>query len=179
MIGAVVFKNREQPQISTRFDRCHRGIQLCRWYNNAGGAVTIAPLLDSLMNIRHTRQKDAIRKAFTEADRPLSLEEALAAAQQHHRGLGIATVYRNLKSLVEDRWLTTVEIPGEPPRYEIAGKQHHHHFHCNDCGKLYELEGCVDQINTRLPRGFHATGHEFFLYGICASCTPKRSRARA
>jgi Fur family transcriptional regulator, ferric uptake regulator len=130
------------------------------------------------MSIRHTRQKDAIRKAFSEADRPLSLEEALAAAQQHHRGLGIATVYRNIKALVEDRWLTAVEIPGDSPRYEISGKKHHHHFQCNDCGKLYELEGCDEQIKPRLPRGFRATGHEFFLYGICASCTPKRSRAR-
>jgi Fur family ferric uptake transcriptional regulator len=131
------------------------------------------------MNIRHTRQKDAIRKAFSEADRPLSLEEALAAAQKNHPGLGVATVYRNIKALVEDRWLTPVEIPGEPSRYEISGKQHHHHFHCNDCGKLYELEGCEPQIKPRLPRGFRATGHEFFLYGICASCTPKKNRAQS
>jgi Fur family ferric uptake transcriptional regulator len=130
------------------------------------------------MNIRHTRQKDAIRRAFSDADRPLSLEEALTAAQQHHRGLGIATVYRNIKALLEDRWLTTVEIPGDSSRYEVAGKQHHHHFHCIDCGKLYELDGCVAR-KPRLPRGFRATGHEFFLYGICASCTPKKNHARA
>jgi Fur family transcriptional regulator, ferric uptake regulator len=131
------------------------------------------------MKVRQTRQKGAIRRAFIEAERPLSLEEALATAQEHHSGLGIATVYRNIKALVEDQWLTVVEIPGDSPRYEISGKKHHHHFHCNDCGKLYELEGCVEQIKPRLPRGFHATGHEFFLYGVCASCTPKRSRARA
>ena len=131
------------------------------------------------MNTRHTRQRDAIRTAFREADRPLSSEEALAAAHQHHKGLGIATVYRNIKALVEDGWLTPVEIPGDSPRYEISGKKHHHHFQCNDCGRLYELEGCVDQIKPRLPRGFRATSHEFFLYGVCASCVPKTSRARA
>jgi Fur family ferric uptake transcriptional regulator len=131
------------------------------------------------MSIRHTRQKEAIRKAFIEADRPLSLEEALASAQENHSGLGIATVYRNIKSLVEEGWLTPVEIPGDSPRYEIAGKKHHHHFHCNDCGKLYELEDCVEYIKPKLPRGFRATGHEFFLYGICATCIPKSYRARS
>jgi Fur family transcriptional regulator, ferric uptake regulator len=156
-------------------------------YHGQGAVLQLAAIMlagamvgrsRSLMNIRHTRQKRAIRKAFSEADRPLSLEEALATAQQHHKGLGIATVYRNIKALIEDRWLTRVEIPGEPPRYETSGKQHHHHFHCNNCGRLYELERCVEQIKTPLPRGFHATGHEFFLYGICASCTPRRNRAR-
>lgn len=131
------------------------------------------------MSVRYTRQKDAVRRAFSEADRPLSLEEALAIARRHHKGLGIATVYRNIKALVEDRWLTTVEIPGDSPRYEVSGKKHHHHFHCNDCGKLYDLEGCAKQIEPRLPRGFRATGHEFFLYGICSSCAPNRNRARA
>lgn len=150
-------------------------------YSFAVGTITrwVAVFTSSfLMNIRHTRQKDAIRRAFSDADRPLSLEEAFAAAQQHHWSLGIATVYRNIKALVEDHWLTPVEIPGESTRYEVSGKQHHHHFHCNDCGKLYELEGCVGEIKPRLPRGFHATGHEFFLYGICASCTPKGHRPR-
>jgi Fur family transcriptional regulator, ferric uptake regulator len=136
-------------------------------------------LLNSPMDIRQTKQKDAIRKAFTDADRPLSLEEAFEGAKQYHGSLGIATVYRNIKALVEDEWLQVVEIPGDSPRYEVAGKKHHHHFHCDDCGKLYELEGCMAQIKPQLPRGFRATGHEFFLYGICASCTPKKSRARA
>jgi Fur family ferric uptake transcriptional regulator len=130
------------------------------------------------MSIRQTRQKDAIRKAFSQADRPLSLEEAFEGAKRHHSGLGIATVYRNIKALVEDDWLQVVEVPGDSTRYEVAGKKHHHHFHCNDCGKLYELEWCMAQIKPPLPRGFRVTGHEFFLYGICASCTPKKSQAR-
>ena len=129
-----------------------------------------------MTTIRQTRQREAIRKAFTEADRPLSQEEALAIAKHHHRGLGIATVYRNIKSLVEDGWLIAIDLPGEAPRFEVAGKKHHHHFRCNDCGKLYELEGCVAQLKARLPRGFRATGHEFFLYGTCVSCAPGKSR---
>ena len=127
---------------------------------------------------RNTKQKAAIRDAFVEADRPLSPDEALEAAQRHHPPLGIATVYRNIQSLVEEGWLQPVEVPGDSTRYEISGKKHHHHFHCNSCGKLFELEGCVAQVKPKLPRGFRATGHEFFLYGVCATCVPSRSRAR-
>jgi Fur family transcriptional regulator, ferric uptake regulator len=128
------------------------------------------------MDKRNTKQKAAIREAFTKADRPLSPEEALQGAQRFHPTLGIATVYRNIQNLVEDGWLTPVELPGDSTRYEIAGKKHHHHFHCNSCGKLYELEGCVATAKQKLPRGFRATSHEFFLYGTCAACGPNRSQ---
>ena len=119
---------------------------------------------------RKTRQKDAIRAAFIHADRPLSPDETLTYAQEQVEGISIATVYRNIGSLVEDKWLIPVEIPGESTRYEVAGKEHHHHFHCNECGKVFEMQGCGMQVKPKLPRGFRVTGHEFFLYGVCADC---------
>lgn len=119
---------------------------------------------------RNTKQKEAIRAAFLEADRPLSPDETLAIAQAEVSGLSIATVYRNIVSLVEEKWLTTVELPGEAKRYEVAGKEHHHHFRCNDCGKVFELQGCTVNIKPQLPRGFRASGHDFFIYGTCAEC---------
>jgi Fur family ferric uptake transcriptional regulator len=121
------------------------------------------------MQIRNTRQKTAIRDAFTEADRPLSPEEVLEGAQRHYPALGTATVYRNIQFLLNEGWLQPVEIPGDSTRYEVAGKEHHHHFQCNQCKKLYELDGCMP-FKPKLPRGFRATGHEFFLYGLCSQC---------
>ncbi len=119
---------------------------------------------------RNTKQKEAIREAIIAADRPLSPEEILEGAQQRVKSVSIATVYRNVGALVRDKWLLTVELPGMPPRYEVAGKAHHHHFHCNDCGKVFELEGCAIDFKTRLPKGFLATEHDFFLSGQCAAC---------
>ena len=122
------------------------------------------------LQTRNTRQKAAIREAFRKADRPLSPEETLSYAQQDVDGISLATVYRNIGLLVKEKWLLPVDIPGDATRYEVAGKEHHHHFHCNACGKVFELEGCDIEVKPRLPRGFRATGHEFFLYGMCAEC---------
>jgi Fur family transcriptional regulator, ferric uptake regulator len=127
-----------------------------------------------LKTTRNTRQKDAIRAAFVETGRPLSPEEALSYAQRSVPEMSIATVYRNLKSMLEERWLTSVQLPGEPPRYEQSGKAHHHHFRCDDCRKVYELEGCT-QLKTKLPRGFRALNHEVLLFGLCAACLPKHA----
>ena len=51
---------------------------------------------------RNTRQRTAIRDAIALANRPLLAQEVLDAAQNQVPGLGIATVYRNIKSLVEE-----------------------------------------------------------------------------
>jgi Fur family ferric uptake transcriptional regulator len=132
---------------------------------------------------RNTRQKQAIRDAFIEADRPLSPEEVLAAAQHDYETLGIATVYRNIKSLLAEDWLDPVSLPGQATRYEVAGKAHHHHFHCRKCGRMYELGNCNGTVLPRPPRGFRVAGHELLLYGDCARCAAtkqavKRTRAR-
>ena len=131
---------------------------------------------------RNTRQKQTIRDAFIEADRPLSPEEALAAAQHHYGTLGIATVYRNIKSLLAEGWLEPVSLPGQATRYEVAGKAHHHHFHCRKCGRMYELGGCAGTVLPRPPRGFRVAGHELLLYGNCARCaeipTSAKTRVR-
>ncbi len=124
---------------------------------------------------RNTKQKDAIRAAFVETDRPLSPEEVLSSAQREVADVSIGTVYRNLKTMVDEGWLVPVQLPGEASRYEISGKTHHHHFLCSDCRKLYELQGCMPEMKSKLPRGFRVLSHELILYGVCAACLPRHT----
>jgi Fur family ferric uptake transcriptional regulator len=119
---------------------------------------------------RNTKQRDAVRSAFEETDRPLSPEEVLEIAIRSVPGLGIATVYRNIKGLLEDGWLTTVALIGDVPRYEKSGKHHHHHFHCVTCNKVFELSGCPDGINRLVPKGFKVNSHHLVLDGTCKEC---------
>jgi Fur family ferric uptake transcriptional regulator len=84
--------------------------------------------------------------------------------------MGIATVYRTLKALVGNGELVPVGLPGEPPRYELVGKAHHHHFRCGACDRVFELTGCVTDLRRLAPRGFRVEGHEVLLYGLCGTC---------
>jgi len=122
------------------------------------------------MTTRSTRQKRAIRAVFEKLDRPLGPQEVLDGVSGDVDGIGIATVYRNIKSLVDEGFLTTVELPGEPARYERAGKGHHHHFRCQDCGGVFEVEGCLGNVKSLAPPGFRVTSHEVILFGSCAGC---------
>jgi Fur family ferric uptake transcriptional regulator len=119
---------------------------------------------------RDTRQRRAIRFVLETSGRPLSAGEILAGARRLARTLGVATVYRNVRTLVDQGWLAAVELPGEPLRYEPAGKSHHHHFRCRRCAKVFELPGCATRPRPRTPRGFVVESHELVLYGRCATC---------
>jgi Fur family ferric uptake transcriptional regulator len=120
---------------------------------------------------RNTRQREAIRSALAEAGRPLSPLEVHAAAQASVSRLGMATVYRALARLVAEGELVQVDLPGAPPRYEVAGLSHHHHFHCRRCGRVFDLPGCPGNFDKLTPRGFKLEAHEVVLYGRCAACS--------
>ena len=107
---------------------------------------------------------------FEDAGRPLGPAEVLEAGREHVEGLGIATVYRTIASLVEAEWLIPVELPGEPPRYEVAGQAHHHHFRCRGCDRVFEIHGCPGSLEHLAPKGFRLERHEVVLYGLCGTC---------
>lgn len=111
---------------------------------------------------RKTQQRAAIRKTLEEATRPLSAPEVLELAQEHVPGLGIATVYRNLKFLVEEGWLKTVEMPGDPNRYELASLKTRHYFRCTKTGRVHRLDIDLEKdIKRLIPKG--ATLHNYML----------------
>jgi Fur family ferric uptake transcriptional regulator len=119
---------------------------------------------------RNTRQRRTIREAVERAGRPLSTDEILASAQATIPSLGRATVYRSIRTLLDEGWLTAVDVPGRSALYERAGKGHHHHFQCSHCKRVYELDGCASEIRGELPDGFVSTGHDVTIYGTCAAC---------
>ena len=127
---------------------------------------------------RHTRQRAAIREAIVAAARPLLPQEVLQAAQQQVPGLGIATVYRNLKGLVEEGELRAVHLPGENPRFEATGHAHHHHFQCRQCQRVFDVHACPGDLSRLAPQGFTVEDHDLTLYGRCRECSAVRGGRR-
>jgi Fur family transcriptional regulator, ferric uptake regulator len=122
---------------------------------------------------RNTSQRDAIRQVIVRADRPLSTDEIFEMARSKVPGLGIATVYRTLKSLKEEGAVREVDLPGQPSRWEMSKKDHHHHFLCRSCDKLFEIEGCPGDLGNLLPPGYALEAHNILLEGKCRDCSKR------
>ena len=121
---------------------------------------------------RSTRQNTAIRQAIAAAGRPLSPAEVLDEARRHVAALGLATVYRNLKALVDEGAIQVVTLPGEVARYEVAQHGHHHHFRCDVCQRVFDVHQCPGDLAGLAPPGFTVERHEITLYGQCPDCRP-------
>lgn len=119
---------------------------------------------------RSTKQRTAIDQALTQAHRPLAPQEVLELAQATLPGLGIATVYRNLRAMTDEGLLREVHLPGRSPMYEQAHHGHHHHFQCTQCSKVFDVHACPGNFAGLAPAGFTVEGHELTLYGRCADC---------
>lgn len=123
---------------------------------------------------RTTRQRDAIQSVLRACGRPLSPMEVHEAARSAVHALGLATVYRTLKLLVDEGVLRMINLPGESARYEVAESGHHHHFQCNTCRRVYDVSGCPGDMRRLAPRGFKIEAHDLTFYGRCSDCGNRR-----
>lgn len=121
--------------------------------------------------IRQTRQRLAIEAVFRAESRPLSPPEVHLGAQRLVPGLGLRTVYRQLKDMAKEGAIVGVDYPGQPLRYERTTSGHRAHFICHSCGKVYAFETEVPDVEVESPEGFVLTGQETVFYGTCAACS--------
>jgi Fur family ferric uptake transcriptional regulator len=122
---------------------------------------------------RSTKQKRLIWSIVERAGRPLSPSEVHGAALEELPRVSLATIYRILKSLQDEKQVVSVSLPGAQDRYETKARadHHHHHFHCDRCGKVFDVPGCGLHVGADVPAGFSIKRHEVVLYGQCKACS--------
>lgn len=136
------------------------------------GAVQGGGAQEIIHRKRRAVQREAVQDILRASDRPLLPADILRIAAEHGRRLGVATVYRALRALVEAHEAVSVFIQDGPRRYELVERGHHHHFLCQKCGSVFDISGCLgkDLFAGMVPDDFRMEGHEVTLYGLCAGC---------
>jgi len=119
--------------------------------------------------IRSTRQRKAILAVLKAEARPLTVNEIYAHALVQAPGIGLRTVYRNIRELVDMGRMVGVSFPGQPPCYELVGDlRMKPHMICTVCNKVFELEPVEDDpVMKREIPGFILEGVETVYYGRC------------
>ncbi|MFP4540363.1 MAG: Fur family transcriptional regulator [Opitutales bacterium] len=124
--------------------------------------------------IRQTRQREAIAGALAAAGRPLTPQELYELAAARLPGLGLRTVYRQLKEMVAAGELVGIDYPGQPVRYERVTGQHQAHFICRTCERVFSFAQRVPDVPVEPPPEFIVSGQETIFYGegrgLCPRC---------
>ena len=79
------------------------------------------------------------------------------------------TVYNSLKSFMAKGIVSPLYITGSEVRYDFATKPHHHFF-CEKCGKIYDLEVECPIFRKRYFQGHLIKQQHGYFRGICNEC---------
>lgn len=119
---------------------------------------------------RNSKQRNTLFECFQEAQQPMRPDQLLVCCKKNNPGIGIATIYRNLRLLLAERKIVEVQLPNQPTRYSLARPVHQHHFYCRKCRGLFVINRCVAGLRQLLDQGFVLEDHHITLYGVCAHC---------
>jgi Fe2+ or Zn2+ uptake regulation protein len=87
------------------------------------------------MNRNFSKQRETILKVIKDAEKHLTTDDIFAAAKKQSPSIGIATIYRNLQLLEEDKQIQKTQLDNGKTYYEpYIGP--HHHLVCTKCGKI-------------------------------------------
>lgn len=125
------------------------------------------------MNLKVTDQRLTILQCLHQGRTHVSAQEVFESVIESFPEIGFATVYRFLRSLTDNGFVTEVRMGGLPARYELTPRAHHDHLTCVKCNKICEFENAdIEMLQEKVARqfGFKLTGHVLELYGLCTDC---------
>jgi Fur family ferric uptake transcriptional regulator len=130
--------------------------------------------------LKRSAQREIILDAFLRAGRHVSVEELLRLVRRKRPDVGRTTIYRTLKLFQEAGLASELTFGGEARFEPLWNRDHHDHFICSSCGSIFEFQSPeIEELQETIARGisFKIEGHRHQIFGRCARCGAKASRA--
>jgi Fur family ferric uptake transcriptional regulator/Fur family peroxide stress response transcriptional regulator len=122
--------------------------------------------------LKATFQRMTILSAIEELGHA-NVDEIYGKVLETHPTLSLATVYKNIITMVEQGVLVEVPIAGKKSKYELK-KEEHLHLVCIECGSVVdrELDEILAEDTKKIAKNssFALKERQLNLYGICDKC---------
>lgn len=121
---------------------------------------------------RFTEQRGAVHRFLAGTDTHPTAEEVFNGVRGELPAISLATVYKNLETLVACGMALKLAYSDGSSRYD-GRTDPHHHARCQECGTVRDVPGnlppaVVEELES-CP-GFHVTGYRLELTGVCSAC---------
>ena len=122
---------------------------------------------------RMTKQRKKILEVVKNTDTHPTADWIYEEVKKDIPNISLGTVYRNLNVLAEMDEIMVLEYGSNHSRYD--GNAHeHYHFHCQNCGNVYDLWDVdfKEKLNQEVEeKASHKVfNHRLEFYGLCADC---------
>lgn len=122
------------------------------------------------MSRRMTPQKRIVFQALEELGHA-SIESLIEYIRMHHGKISLATIYRNINTLLLDNKIKLVKLQNQDVLETV--KEEHVHFVCEQCGNIIDFkmdkQDVLKNSKTNCMHQIHYCDISF--YGICQNCT--------
>jgi len=98
----------------------------------------------------------------------LDIDELYTKITIDYPFISLATIYKNISTMVENGILNEIKISGAKTKYELSTNSHAH-FICTECKKIEDLDINVNCLLDNFGKG-SATSVNVIIYGICSTC---------
>ena len=119
-----------------------------------------------------TQQRSAVFNYLSSVDHHPTAEEVFLAVKQELPKISLATVYKNLESLVACGAASKLTYGDSAARYDIR-TDHHYHSRCLKCGRIADIDPAAEDQLLKLiktPGGFKVEDLRVELVGYCKNC---------
>lgn len=145
-----------------------------RYYRSMSQQEQISSLLRQY-HLRATKTRNAVLCLFFRDHTPLSASRILDELDAQLVRVNKTTVYRELETLETLGIIKSLTLQDRKQYFELATREHHHHFVCTVCQQITDVEIDEEGILERAERlgrklGFRITNHAVEFYGQCATC---------
>jgi Fur family ferric uptake transcriptional regulator len=122
---------------------------------------------------RPTRQRSAVLALLDDLTGFRSAQDLHAMLRSRGQGVGLATVYRIMQTLVDAGEVDLLRGDDGEVVYRRCSTDHHHHLVCRRCGRTVEVAAPpVERWAARIAteHGFVDVEHQIEVFGVCAVC---------
>ncbi len=121
---------------------------------------------------RNTIQRQLVMKAIRALSNHPTVEEVYKVIVKEYPDISKGTVYRNMKSMVNEGFLSRVSSPSGADRFEETLSKHYH-LNCRRCGALVNVsidyQSRLDFLAANMTN-YKVDSHDIVFHGLCPSC---------
>jgi Fur family transcriptional regulator, peroxide stress response regulator len=124
---------------------------------------------------KRSRQRERILALLRSTDTHPTASWLFGRLKKEFPSLSMGTVYRNIGILVQQGLIGRIAFGSTFDRLD-ANVSEHHHFICESCGAIIDVQLPVERGRERqFPalEGFEVSRYTMEFYGICPKCSKK------
>jgi len=128
---------------------------------------------------RVTAQRALLLELLRRSGGHVDADELYRRAKKKNSRISLSTVYRNLQLFKKLELVDERHFDEEHHHYEVKSGEEHQHLLCIRCGKVVEFDYPASRKfkeNVGQKYGFHITGVEIHMTGLCSGCREKESK---